>query len=82
MRVAHVAGRLAALSQDGAVDVERAGNVSEYDTDLDCIVDDALWKPQVWSGMRSLSNWGTPPPASLLAPEDLAALMTGAHQAP
>jgi catechol 2,3-dioxygenase-like lactoylglutathione lyase family enzyme len=58
-----------------------AGNFSEYYSDLDCIVDDALWTPQVWTGMKSLFNWGTPPPASFLAPEDLAALMTGAHKA-
>ncbi len=58
-----------------------AGNFSEYYSDLDCIVDDALWKPGVWEGERSLYNWGPPPPPSFLAPEDLAALMTGAHSA-
>ncbi len=58
-----------------------AGNFSEYYSDLDCIVDDALWKPQVWEGARGLYSWGTPPPASFLAPEDLGALMTGAHEA-
>ena len=41
--------------------------------------DDALWKPGVWEGPRGLYSWGPPPPASFLAPEDLAALMTGAH---
>lgn len=56
-----------------------AGNFSEYYSDLDCIVDDALWTPQVWEGARGLYNWGPPPPPSFLAPEDLAALMTGAH---
>jgi catechol 2,3-dioxygenase-like lactoylglutathione lyase family enzyme len=56
-----------------------AGNFSEYYSDLDCIVDDALWKPGVWDGMQSLYNWGPPPPPSFLAPEDLAGLMTGAH---
>jgi len=58
-----------------------AGNFSEYYADLDCIVDDALWKPGVYEGARSLWAWGPPPPPSFLAPEDLAALMTGAHQA-
>ena len=58
-----------------------AGNFSEYYSDLDCIVDDALWQPGVWEGARSLWAWGPPPPASFLAPEDLGALMTGAHQA-
>jgi catechol 2,3-dioxygenase-like lactoylglutathione lyase family enzyme len=56
-----------------------AGNFSEYYSDLDCIVDDALWKPGVWEGLKGLYNWGPPPPASFLAPEDLAGLMTGAH---
>ncbi len=56
-----------------------AGNFSEYYSDLDCIVDDALWKPGVWEGERGLYNWGPPPPPSFLAPDDLAALMTGAH---
>jgi hypothetical protein len=59
-----------------------AGNFSEYYSDLDCIVDDALWQPGVWEGARSLWAWGPPPPASFLAPDDLGALMTGAHQAP
>jgi catechol 2,3-dioxygenase-like lactoylglutathione lyase family enzyme len=58
-----------------------AGNFSEYYSDLDCIVDDALWKPGVWEGARGLYSWGPPPPPSFLAPEDLAALMTGAHSA-
>jgi catechol 2,3-dioxygenase-like lactoylglutathione lyase family enzyme len=56
-----------------------AGNFSEYYSDLDCIVDDALWKPGVWEGPQGLYSWGPPPPPSFLAPEDLAALMTGAH---
>lgn len=56
-----------------------AGNFSEYYSDLDCIVDDALWKPQVWDGAYGLYNWGPPPPPSFLAPQDLAGLMTGAH---
>ncbi len=58
-----------------------AGNFSEYYSDLDCIVDDALWKPSVVEGARGLYNWGPPPPASFLNPEDLAALMTGSHSA-
>jgi catechol 2,3-dioxygenase-like lactoylglutathione lyase family enzyme len=57
-----------------------AGNFSEYYSDLDCIVDDALWTPQTWEGARGLYNWGPPPPPSFLTPEDLAELMTGAHQ--
>ncbi|MFH8802129.1 VOC family protein [Streptomyces sp. NPDC017936] len=56
-----------------------AGTFSEYYSDIDCIVDDALWKPGVFEGAEALYSWGPPPPPSFLAPEDLAALMTGAH---
>jgi catechol 2,3-dioxygenase-like lactoylglutathione lyase family enzyme len=56
-----------------------AGNFSEYYSDLDCIVDDALWEPGVFSGSRALQAWGPPPPPSFLHPDDLAGLMTGAH---
>jgi catechol 2,3-dioxygenase-like lactoylglutathione lyase family enzyme len=58
-----------------------AGTFSEYYSDMDCIVDDQLWKPDVFDGARGLLNWGPPPPPSFLRPDDLAALMTGAHQA-
>jgi hypothetical protein len=56
-----------------------AGNFSEYYSDMDCIVDDALWQPGVWDGSKALYTWGPPPPPSFLAPEDLAALMSGSH---
>lgn len=56
-----------------------AGNFSEYYSDLDCVVDDELWKPSVYEGAKALLAWGPPPPPSFLAPEDLGALMTGAH---
>ncbi|WP_244938885.1 VOC family protein [Actinomadura madurae] len=56
-----------------------AGNFSEYSSDIDCIVDDALWKPEVWEGVRAMYAWGPPPPPSFLAPDDLAELMAGAH---
>ena len=56
-----------------------AGNFSEYYSDLDCIVNDQLWKPSVVEGARGLYNWGPPPPPSFIQPEDLAALMTGTH---
>lgn len=58
-----------------------AGNFAEYYSDLDCIIDDQLWKPQVWEGMRALYSWGPPPPASFLRPDDLAELMAGMHPA-
>ena len=56
-----------------------AGNFSEYYSDLDCIVDDQLWKPSVVEGAKGLYSWGPPPPPSFIQPEDLAALMTGHH---
>ena len=56
-----------------------AGNFSEYYSDMDCIVDDQLWTPEVLEGAKGLFDWGPPPPPSFLAPEDLAALMTGTH---
>ncbi len=57
-----------------------AGNFSEYYSDMDCIVDDQLWTPETLEGARGLFNWGPPPPPSFLAPDDLAALMAGAHR--
>jgi hypothetical protein len=56
-----------------------AGNFSEYYSDMDCIVEDQLWTPEDLQGARGLYAWGPPPPASFLRPEDLAAMMTGAH---
>ena len=56
-----------------------AGNFSEYYSDMDCIVDDQLWTPEDLEGARGLFAWGPPPPPSFLHPDDLAALMTGAH---
>ena len=56
-----------------------AGNFSEYFSDMDCIVDDQLWTPQDLEGAQGLFSWGPPPPPSFLHPEDLAAMMTGAH---
>ncbi len=58
-----------------------AGNFSEYYSDMDCVVDDQLWTPEILQGAKGLFNWGPPPPPSFLAPEDLAALMSGAHAA-
>jgi hypothetical protein len=58
-----------------------AGNFSEYYSDLDCIVDDALWKPGIWEGVHGLYNWGPPPSPSFLRPDDLADLMASAHGA-
>jgi catechol 2,3-dioxygenase-like lactoylglutathione lyase family enzyme len=56
-----------------------AGNFAEYYADMDCILDDQLWKPQVWEGRTALYAWGPPPPPSFLRPDDLAELMAGSH---
>jgi catechol 2,3-dioxygenase-like lactoylglutathione lyase family enzyme len=56
-----------------------AGNFSEYYADLDCVLEDQLWNPSVVEGARGLYNWGPAPPPSFIRPDDLAALMTGAH---
>ena len=58
-----------------------AGNFSEYYSDIDCIIDEQLWKPVVIEGAKGLYSWGPPPPPSFVMPEDLAALMTGSHTA-
>ncbi|MDT7727017.1 MAG: hypothetical protein QOI21_3593 [Actinomycetota bacterium] len=58
-----------------------AGNFSEYYADMDSIVDGQLWTPEDLEGAKGLFSWGPPPPPSFLHPEDLAALMTGAHHA-
>ena len=58
-----------------------AGNFSEYYSDMDCIPEDEIWKPEVFEGAQGLFSWGPPPPPSFLAPEDLGALMTGQHSA-
>jgi catechol 2,3-dioxygenase-like lactoylglutathione lyase family enzyme len=58
-----------------------AGNFSEYYADMDCIVDDQIWSPEVWDDIRALYSWGPPVPSSFLAPNDLAELMAAAHNA-
>ncbi|WP_067479089.1 VOC family protein [Actinomadura hibisca] len=56
-----------------------AGNFAEYYSDMDAVPDDQLWTPETLEGAKGLFNWGPPPPPSFLHPDDLAALMTGAH---
>jgi len=41
-----------------------AGNFCEYYSDLDCIVDDALWKPEALEGMRAVQLGSATPPSS------------------
>jgi catechol 2,3-dioxygenase-like lactoylglutathione lyase family enzyme len=57
-----------------------AGSFSEYYSDLDCVVDDALWTAEELTDSRGLYSWGPPPPPSFILPEDIAAAMVGAHQ--
>jgi catechol 2,3-dioxygenase-like lactoylglutathione lyase family enzyme len=57
------------------------GLAPQYYSDMDCIVDDQLWTPEDLEGARGLFAWGPPPPPSFMYPEDLAAMMTGAHSA-
>jgi catechol 2,3-dioxygenase-like lactoylglutathione lyase family enzyme len=57
-----------------------AGNFSEYYADMDCIIDDQLWDPEVWNDIRALYRWGPQVPGSFLAPDDLAELMAASHQ--
>ena len=56
-----------------------AGNFSEYYSDMDCIVQDELWEPGVWEGVKTLKSWGPMPPDYFFHPEDLAGHMVGAH---
>jgi hypothetical protein len=56
-----------------------AGNFCEYYSDMDYIIDDQLWTPEDCEGANGLFTWGPPPPASFLAPEDLADLMIASH---
>ncbi|WP_372405461.1 VOC family protein [Streptomyces luteireticuli] len=58
-----------------------AGNFTEYYSDMDCIIDDQLWEPEVFDVNESFFSWGQPPSPSWLAPEDLAGLMIGTHSA-
>ena len=57
-----------------------AGNFTEYYADMDCIIDDQLWDPGVWTDIRALYSWGPPVPEAFLAPDDLAELMAASHK--
>jgi Glyoxalase/Bleomycin resistance protein/Dioxygenase superfamily len=56
-----------------------AGNFSEYYSDLDCILENVEWTPDVFEGDRGLYNWGPRPPKDWALPEDIAAGMMGLH---
>jgi catechol 2,3-dioxygenase-like lactoylglutathione lyase family enzyme len=53
-----------------------AGNFAEYYSDMDVIVDDELWQPEIFDDMRGLYAWGPPVPAEFLLPNDVAELVT------
>jgi catechol 2,3-dioxygenase-like lactoylglutathione lyase family enzyme len=55
-----------------------AGNLSEYYSDMDEILDDQLWNPGVFDATAG-NSWGPPVPPSLIKPDDLAELMAGLH---
>ena len=54
-----------------------AGNVAEYTSDLDVILDEDAWQVAAATNVHPLAAWGPPVPASFLAPEDIAALARG-----
>ncbi|MFC4943196.1 dioxygenase [Pseudonocardia sp. GCM10023141] len=56
-----------------------AGNFSEYYSDMDCILEDQLWKPEVFEGKWARYDWGPPPPPSFIRPDDLTELMADLH---
>jgi catechol 2,3-dioxygenase-like lactoylglutathione lyase family enzyme len=58
-----------------------AGNFTEYYSDMDEILDDQLWEPGVFgiSDYAKPKDWGPPLPVSMIAPDDLAELMSGSH---
>ena len=56
-----------------------AGNMSEYYSDMDEILDDQLWDPGIWGIDKEPNHWGPPTPPSMIKPDDLAELMAGLH---
>jgi catechol 2,3-dioxygenase-like lactoylglutathione lyase family enzyme len=56
-----------------------SGTFAEYYSDLDTILEDELWSPEVFEGKLARYNWGPPPPPSFIRPDDLAEIMAGAH---
>lgn len=56
-----------------------SGTFSEYYSDMDCVPEDQVWAPETFEGALGLFSWGPPPPPSFLHPDDLTALMAGAH---
>jgi catechol 2,3-dioxygenase-like lactoylglutathione lyase family enzyme len=56
-----------------------AGNMSEYYSDMDEILDDQIWDPGIWGLDKDPNHWGPPMPPSMIEPDDLAELMAGLH---
>ncbi len=44
-----------------AAHIDPAGNFTEYYSDMDCIVEDQLWKPETLESAKGLFSWGPPP---------------------
>jgi catechol 2,3-dioxygenase-like lactoylglutathione lyase family enzyme len=56
-----------------------AGNMTEYYSDMDEIIDDQIWETGVWGVDKSPNHWGPPMPPSMISPDDLTELMAGLH---
>ncbi|HTH90320.1 VOC family protein [Mycobacterium sp.] len=56
-----------------------AGNMTEYYSDMDEVIDDQIWEPGIWGQDKSPNHWGPPMPPSMINPDDLAELMAGLH---
>lgn len=56
-----------------------SGNMTEYYSDMDEIVDDQMWEPTVFELHSAPRSWGPPAPPSFIEPDDLAELMAGLH---
>jgi catechol 2,3-dioxygenase-like lactoylglutathione lyase family enzyme len=54
-----------------------AGNITEYYSDMDEILDDQIWEPGLFE-VTGGDAWGPPTPISMVEPDDLAELVAGA----
>jgi catechol 2,3-dioxygenase-like lactoylglutathione lyase family enzyme len=57
-----------------------AGHICEYYSDMDHILNDELWNPDVIDVRNAATLWGpSPMPSAVLEPDDLADLVAGIH---
>ena len=62
--------------------LDPAGNIFEFFTDMDQIVDDAAWTPEDWRTPDAWSVWGNKTqPEVFFAPDDMQAIVAGWHAA-